>query len=121
VGTIRADEDRLRQVLVTLGRNAIEACEREAGTVEVVCTMREREAAFMVTDNGCGIQEEDLPRVFDPFFTRKESGTGLGLALSHKIVAAHGGEIRLESRKGRGTVAWVLLPQLGEIQHDYVH
>jgi signal transduction histidine kinase len=75
--------------------------------------LRRREVVFLVTDSGIGIGPEDLPRVFDPFFTRKEGGTGLGLSLCHKIVAAHGGEISISSVMNQGTTVKVVLSQLG--------
>ncbi len=115
-GTVNsADIRQIRQVLVNLGRNAIEACAEPGGEVLLDCVLNAGEVVFAVSDNGCGIAEEDLPRIFDPFFTRKEGGTGLGLAMSHKIVAAHGGEILVSARKDcRGSVVTVRLPQMGE-------
>jgi signal transduction histidine kinase len=73
-----------------------------------------RRMILTVADDGCGIAAADLPKIFDPFFTLKEGGTGLGLALSHKIVAAHGGEIAVTSTKGKGTSMKVTLPLIGE-------
>jgi signal transduction histidine kinase len=89
----------LRQVLLNLTRNAIEAMQAQGGHL----VLRARNAQAMVTvdveDDGPGFPE-DLP-VFDAFFTTKDQGTGLGLALVHRIVTDHGGTIRVESRPGR--------------------
>jgi two-component system NtrC family sensor kinase len=65
-----------------------------------------------IADTGCGIAEQDLPRIFDPFFTSKEvgKGTGLGLSVSHGIVKAHGGTIKAESEVGQGTTLRIYLP-----------
>jgi len=56
-----------------------------------------------VTDNGCGIPQENLIHLFDPFFTTRPKGTGLGLAIAHEIIQVHGGHIEVESEVGRGT------------------
>lgn len=107
------DVRQLRQMLVNLGRNAIEAC-ASGGHVRLEAALMPRRMILTVADDGCGIAAADLPKIFDPFFTLKEGGTGLGLALSHKIVAAHGGEIAVTSTKGKGTSMKVTLPLIGE-------
>jgi two-component system sensor histidine kinase HydH len=63
-----------------------------------------------VSDTGAGIDKENLPRIFDPYFTTKPSGTGLGLAIVYRIIEAHNGEIRVESERGKGTKVSVFLP-----------
>ena len=110
---VQGDIRQLRQVLINLGRNAVEACAR-GGLVGLQAEARGGDAIFTVTDNGCGISPEDIASMFDPFFTRKEGGTGLGLSLCHKIVEAHGGEITVNSEVGAGTRMSVVLPQFGE-------
>jgi signal transduction histidine kinase/ActR/RegA family two-component response regulator len=93
------DVERLRQVLLNLTRNAIEAMHARGGRL----TLRVRDTQTTVTveveDDGPGFSQ-DLP-IFDAFFTTKDQGTGLGLALVHRIVTDHGGTIRVESRPGR--------------------
>ena len=106
------DRRQLLQVLVNLGRNAIEASPR-GRTVVVAAMLQERTSAWVVADRGCGIAPDDIPRLFDPFFTRKEGGTGLGLSLCHKIVTAHGGEIQVRSEQNRGTKFSFVLPRPG--------
>jgi two-component system sensor histidine kinase HydH len=69
-----------------------------------------------VRDTGVGIAPQDLGRIFDPYFTTKPSGAGLGLAIVQKIVDAHGGEIRVESTPGQGTTVTILLPAKNQEQ-----
>jgi len=68
-----------------------------------------------ISDTGPGINEEDLARIFDPYFTTKSSGTGLGLAIVHNIVDAHKGDIRVQSRLGIGTSVTITLPYSIEV------
>lgn len=63
-----------------------------------------------ITDNGTGIEKEDLSHIFDPFFTNRDNGHGLGLSISYNIIEMHGGIIRVESEKNRGTKVDILLP-----------
>jgi len=63
-----------------------------------------------VSDTGPGIGRDEISRIFDPYFTTKSSGTGLGLAVVHKVVEAHGGELQVESAPGKGTAVSILLP-----------
>ncbi len=110
-GPVLLDPDKMKQVLMNLYLNAMEAMP-EGGTLSVEA-VEDRAAGTLllfVTDTGQGVEEEHLAHIFDPFFTTKSSGTGLGLAIVHKIVESHGGEIRVDSRVGRGTRVSVVLP-----------
>jgi signal transduction histidine kinase len=99
--TVEVDAERMRQVLINLVRNAIEAMHEQRGTL----TLRTRptdaagNARIEVEDTGPGFSE-DIP-IFDAFFTTKEGGTGLGLAIAFRIVADHGGALHAESKPGR--------------------
>ncbi len=106
---LRGDKRQLRQVMINLGLNAIEACSA-GGHVRISAARRGKTAMFEIEDDGCGISKADRQRLFDPFFTRKQGGTGLGLSLCHKIVLSHAGEIEVASEPGRKTVFRVILP-----------
>lgn len=112
--TIQADRDQLKQVLLNVLQNAIEASP-SGGTIAVTLVQQARgvEPGLEVTvaDRGTGISPTHLPHVFEPFFTSgKPQGTGLGLAICRNILEAHGGEIALDSEVGRGTTVRVWAP-----------
>jgi two-component system NtrC family sensor kinase len=104
-----ADADRLKQILLNLVLNAIDASPQGS---EVTVEMRSvRQGVLIeVTDRGPGIPADHLENIFNPFFTTKETGTGLGLALVHQMVVEHGGQISVDSTPGRGSVFRVTLP-----------
>jgi len=109
-GNIFIDADKITQVMLNLCLNAISAMDR-GGTLSVVLSMHHnRMVQIDVSDTGAGIDEENLSRIFDPYFTTKPSGTGLGLAIVYRIIEAHNGEIRVESERGKGTKVTVILP-----------
>jgi two-component system sensor histidine kinase PilS (NtrC family) len=109
-----ADEETVKQVFYNLALNAIEALGPDGRlkvTLEAVCTEETGDTAEVrFEDNGVGIDENDLNRIFEPFFTKKDVGTGLGLAIASKIVEDHGGRIVVKSQKGAGTVVTVYMP-----------
>jgi signal transduction histidine kinase len=112
-GTAMVDGDQLRQVLDNLVRNGIEAAP-EGGRVVVTVRRRGRHHELEVADTGRGVPPEDLPRLFDLYFTTKADGTGVGLAVSQQIVTAHGGTIEVDSRPGEGTRMTVKIPRAAE-------
>jgi two-component system sensor histidine kinase HydH len=83
------------------------------GTLRVTARTTAERLEIAVGDTGPGIRPEDLPRIFEPYFTTKDTGTGLGLALAQRIVEAHGGRIDVESRPKQGTTFRVHLPLAG--------
>ncbi len=97
------------QVFLNLILNAIDAIERN-GTVELAVERGPDGVTVTVRDDGCGIAAEDVPRLFQPYFTTKKHGTGLGLFVTRKLVTDHGGAVDFESRAGAGTVFRVFLP-----------
>src|SRR5947199_1511122 len=110
--TVQADAEKLRQVFANLVDNAIDALATipEGRRIDLFLETGDGLATVRVRDNGCGIPSEKLDRIFNPFFTTKEKGTGLGMAISKKIVEAHEGAIEVASEVGRGTEFKVMLP-----------
>jgi signal transduction histidine kinase/CheY-like chemotaxis protein len=126
--TVRGNEAQLRQVVVNLVVNATEAIGSSGGTIRVVTFLRQLDAAGLtplqfaeearpgdfvvveVADSGGGVETRNLPRIFDPAFTTKSSGRGLGLAASGRIVRKHHGALSVESIRGSGSVFRFFLP-----------
>jgi two-component system, NtrC family, sensor histidine kinase HydH len=107
------DPRQIEQVLLNVVLNAIQASP-SGGQVMVRESIDPREVVIDVSDEGSGIPDEDLPRIFSPFFTTREKGTGLGLAIAHRIVTTHGGSIEVMPRSaGRGGWFRIRLPIAG--------
>ena len=96
------DPDKVRQVLLNIFLNALAAMPG-GGRLSILLNRREEFVEVEVSDTGEGIPRESLPRIYDPYFTSKPAGTGLGLAVAQKIMDAHGGAIQVESSEGTGT------------------
>ncbi len=107
--TIVGDGDQIRQVFWNLARNAMQAMPN-GGTLLVRGSVQESEYEIVFGDSGRGMSEGDLGRLFQPFRTNFPSGTGLGMAISFRIVQEHGGRIDVASREGAGTTITVSLP-----------
>jgi len=128
---LHGDGTQVRQVVMNLITNAAEAIGDNPGTLTVRTGVRECSRAYLadaylndglpeghyvfleITDTGCGMNEETLDKLFDPFFSTKFTGRGLGLAAVLGIVRGHEGAIRVDSKPGRGTTFTVLFPSAG--------
>lgn len=118
---VPADRDKIIQVLLNIIQNAIDVS-GAGDTIEIVCKtkMKEGFTELRIMDRGPGISEKHRQKIFDPFFSTKRGGSGMGLAICKRIVIDHGGDIRFEPRKkGRGA-SFVLTLPLGsnDAQHD---
>jgi len=107
------DGDKMRQVFLNILRNAFEAVE-EGGRIKVGLSRLKENGVPMIkvriSDNGCGIPEKDWENIFEPFYTTKPSGFGLGLSNARKIVEQHRGSIRIAKSRGKGTTFEVCIP-----------
>jgi PAS domain S-box-containing protein len=102
------DPDRIKEALINIIANASQATDH--GLITVKTGQEDNEAVIELSDTGCGIKPEDLKNIFNPFFTTKSQGTGLGLAVTHKIIQEHEGRVKVESVWGGGTVFRIYLP-----------
>jgi two-component system sensor histidine kinase HydH len=107
---VRVDPDKVRQVVLNVLLNAVQSIPERG---EVACRLEadDQYATLLVHDTGCGMPAETVASMFSPFFTTKEKGTGLGLAVSMKIIEGHGGEMSARSKPGAGTVVAIKLPR----------
>ncbi len=106
---IQFDSDKLKQAFMNVVLNAMEAMP-QGGKLMVSTFTKAENICIKVTDTGVGIPEEDLAHIFQPFFTRKTKGTGLGLANVKRIFEEHGGNVEIESTLGKGTEVLLWLP-----------
>lgn len=110
LGPIPADPDQIRQVLWNLLLNAAQAMP-SGGTVELSFEDLGGAVVLRVRDQGVGIPEKELGQIFDPFFSSRSGGTGLGLATVDRIVRSHGGQVRVQSKLGEGSLFEIFLPK----------
>jgi len=105
----RMDREAMRQCFVNTARNAIQAM-KGGGTLRVAASVGRGFVRISFFDTGTGVSAENLPRVFEPYFTTKPDGLGIGLAMTRNIVLAHHGTIDLQSQEGKGTTVIIELP-----------
>jgi len=108
---ILADPDKLKIALLNIVINAVEAMENGKGSLQVQLNTSEEAYVLEITDNGCGIPSENLGRLFEPYFTSKRNGIGLGLASALNILQAHQATVEVKSRLGEGTTFAVAFVQ----------
>jgi signal transduction histidine kinase len=107
---IPMDMDKLQQAFLNFIKNAMESISGEGAVTLAVRKTENGQVSVRISDTGCGMTTEEVERIFNPEYTTKEKGLGLGLPLAHEIIRGHGGEIRVLSRKGEGTTFEILLP-----------
>lgn len=103
------DPEKLKQAMMNITRNALEAM-TDGGAITITTALFTDYATITIEDTGPGIAEEDLPLIFEPFFTRKGAGTGLGLSITQRIMEEHRGRIFVENGRECGTVFTLVLP-----------
>ncbi|UZW66726.1 ATP-binding protein [Priestia flexa] len=110
---VMSDPNQLKQVFINIIKNSIEAIINQG---EIIVTLAEEEGSAVIQfrDTGIGMSEERIEQVGTPFYSTKEAGTGLGLAVCFKIIERHQGQIEFESEKGKGTLVTVSMPLASE-------
>jgi len=109
--SIQADDSQVIQVLINLVKNATEALEgHPAPRLNLHVKRILNQVSIEITDNGCGISDEVLKKIFVPFYSTKATGSGIGLSLSRQIIRNHGGQISVQSKEGEGCTFKVALP-----------
>jgi signal transduction histidine kinase len=110
---IEGDGEQLKQVLVNLILNAVQAMP-EGGHLRIVTYTKSNAVVIIVKDTGRGIAADDLKHIFDPFYTTREGGGGLGLAIGYQIIESHGGKLEAHSVEGKGSEFTITLPVIQE-------
>ncbi|MDF1861748.1 MAG: ATP-binding protein [Verrucomicrobiales bacterium] len=110
VPLLKLDRDQMKQVFYNLVRNSAQAMGSD-GNLTVRTGFNDDNAFVTFADDGPGIPPDQVSRVFEPYYTTKKTGSGLGLMIVHRIVSEHGGEVQFQSREGTGTEVTVFLPR----------
>ncbi|MFA5809752.1 MAG: ATP-binding protein [Thermoleophilia bacterium] len=108
--TVYADRQKIQQVIINLVKNAIDAIEGEGRVRVLALKLDEKNVEIVIIDSGAGMEQEKLDKIFDPFFTSKKEGYGLGLFIVHNIITEYGGTISVDSYPGKGTTFNIVLP-----------
>jgi two-component system, LuxR family, sensor kinase FixL len=109
VGEVVCDPDKLKQVFINIISNGLEAM-HDGGTISIATEKTPAGVEVKIADEGVGIPQSELRNIFEPFYTTREHGSGLGLSISYKLIEAHSGEIWANSEAGRGTTFVIQLP-----------
>ncbi len=112
--TVIGDRKKLQMALLNILINAIEAVDEQQGRITMETTLNNGNAVVKISDNGPGIASENLSSLFQPYFTGKKNGIGLGLATTHSFIQAHSGSVEVNSEIGKGTSFIVKLSTAGE-------
>jgi signal transduction histidine kinase len=108
---IKMDPERLTQAFINIMKNGMQAMSK-GGILHIEAKSLKEGLEVVISDSGSGIPPEQMEKIFNYYYTTKERGVGLGLPIAHRIIEAHGGQLKIESRVGAGTKVTVTLPVL---------
>ncbi|WP_317817884.1 ATP-binding protein [Clostridium tetani] len=97
------DKNHFKQVIINLLINAIESIDKEVGQINIYSILKDEKIFLYIKDNGCGIEEEEMSKLFNPFYTNKSEGTGLGLFVSYQLLTENNVKINMRSKKELGS------------------
>jgi signal transduction histidine kinase len=106
---VKIDSEKLTQALVNIMKNGMQAMEK-GGVLRIDTKLSKDHVEVVISDTGSGIAPDQMEKIFDYYYTTKERGVGLGLPIAHRIIEAHGGQLKLESKAGVGTKVTITLP-----------
>lgn len=106
---IMGDHNQIKQAIFNIIKNSIQAISK-GGKITIKCNMTEEYLNLSISDTGCGISAKDMNNIFEPFYSTKKTGVGLGLMIVEKIIREHGAELILESDRGKGTIFTIKFP-----------
>ena len=109
---ILGDFNRLKQVFINLIKNSVESFDKDEKIVDVKIMDKNKYISVLISDNGCGMQKDELKQVGTMFYSTKDNGTGIGVSFSKDIIEKHHGKITYYSKYGKGTQVEVLLPKI---------
>jgi len=107
---VAIDKRYIKHVLINLVKNAEFAMRKDGGILKFTTEYKDNQAILKINDTGTGIPDHILSRIFDPYFTTKDSGSGIGLTISYKIIKEHGGDISVKTKENKGTTFIITLP-----------
>lgn len=116
--TIQCDGNQLKQVFINILKNAIEAMPYGGNIFIQTMHVEDNFVLVRISDEGCGIPQDRISRLGEPFYSLKEKGTGLGLMMCYKIIEEHGGKLQIASELNKGTTVDIRLPILSEKTDD---
>ena len=112
---VNGDSEQLKQVFFNIIGNAIDAISKKS-EIRILTGLEDRFVFVKIIDHGTGISKDDLSKVFEPYYTTKKSGHGIGMMIVHRIMRNHGGEVGIDSKHGSGTIVTLKFPRKGAKQ-----
>jgi signal transduction histidine kinase len=111
---VEVDAEKIKTAILNIIINAIEAMQPEKGILEITTLRKNDKCLVMISDNGIGMNESSEARIFEPYFTQKQNGNGLGLTLAQNIILNHKGTISVESTPGKGSIFTISLQEAAD-------